>query len=401
MGNKTAVQGLIRDITEKKRLEAEFLHAQKMEVVGRLAGGVSHDFNNILTAIMGHCDLALLSTDANDPLRKDIDEIKFAAERASHLTRQLLAFSRKQRLNFKTVDLNSILAKMQSMLHRIIGEEISLESVLHADMCKIRADVSQIEQVIVNLIVNAKDAIENRGYIKVSTEIICIEAGHSLPYKTVKPSKYIQLNVEDSGKGMPKNILENVFVPFFTTKQQGEGTGLGLSTVYGIISQSGGWIEIDSEPGKGTKVKIYLPESNEEIAVLISEENKVNMPRGNESILVVEDENVVRSMTVRTLQRLGYKVTEARSGGDGVIICEKRERPFDLIISDVLMPNMNGTELEEILRQRWKDLKILYMSGYSEDLIFSKYLHPDKPFILKPFKANDLAYKVREIINGN
>lgn len=399
--NGTALQGILRDVSEKKLLEAQLLQSQKMEAVGRLAGGVAHDFNNLLTAILGHCDLGRMSLDPDDPLYLNIEEIYKAAERASSLTRQLLAFSRKQTLEPKIVDLNIIITEMEKMLRRIIGENIDLATIQGDDLYKIKVDPGQIEQVIVNLIVNAYDAIPNVGKITIETGNMELDEDFVCSHPGSTPGSFAVLSVSDTGIGMTEEVAAHIFEPFYTTKGEGKGTGLGLSTVYGIVKQSSGYINVDSEIGKGTTIKIYFPSVEGEVEVITGMMWSMEAPRGFETILVVEDEEVVRELTVSLLDRQGYKVMEANSGADAYQMCRKMEKQVDLVITDVVMPAMSGDELVELLCKMWPTIKVLYMSGYTENAIVEKgILGMEMPYMQKPFRAITLARKVREILDG-
>ena len=390
----------LRDITKERNLEAQFLQSQKMEAIGRLAGGIAHDFNNLLTVTIGYCDLALARIAPLDPLRHDLEEIRKASDRCAALTRQILAFSRKQILVPKVINLGDVVAEMDKMLRRLIGEDIDLVSVRGKDLRNVKADPGQIEQVIVNLVVNARDAMPGGGKLTIETASVVLDESYARGHKYVSPGTYVMLAVSDMGRGMDEGTVERIFEPFFTTKELGKGTGLGLSTVYGIVKQSGGHINVYSEPGIGTTFKMYFPAVEEKVtdiskaAVLPSEEI-----RGSETILVVEDEELVR-MTIREiLARYGYAVLEAQSGGEAVDLCSRRQGTIHLMLTDVVMPGMNGVELAKRLAPVQPGMKVLFMSGYTADAIVHQgILDPGIAFIHKPFTMVSLARKVREVL---
>ena len=399
-GNIQYYEGIVEDITEQKQLEAQFRQSQKMEGIGRLAGGVAHDFNNLLTVISGHAELASVSLDKQDPLHDDLKEIQNAAHRAAQLTRQLLAFSRKQTLQPKVLDLNDIVRELDKMLKRVIGEDIDLETIVATDLWRVNADPGQIEQVIINLSTNARDAMPGGGKMVIETQNIELDEEYADKHPDVTPGPHVMLAISDNGCGIKENVKSHIFEPFFTTKEEGKGTGLGLSTVYGIVKQSGGNIWVYSELDKGTTFKIYLPMVTQEADELSREADVSEAPRGTETILLVEDEEGVRKLAVRILKGQGYKVLEAESGVDALLICQKMQKPVDIVITDVVMPNMSGSEFVEKLREFWSDFKVLYMSGYTANAIaHSGVLDPDKPYLQKPFRPIDLALKVRSVLD--
>ena len=399
---ETAVQGILRDVSERKRLEAQFRQAQKMEAVGRLAGGVAHDFNNLLTVITGNAELARMTLNPDDPLNYDIQEIRKASDRAADLTRQLLAFSRKQTLQPKILNLNRIIENMDKMLRRLIGENIDLLTVPDPDLWKVKVDPGQIEQVIVNLAVNARDAMPEGGNLTVETKNVELDKEFTRNHPSAVPGRHVMLAISDTGCGMNEEVKDRVFEPFFTTKEEGKGTGLGLATVYGIIKQSGGHIWVYSEPGEGTTFKIYFPIVEEgEAEDIIGRTASDFMPKGSESVLVVEDEDNVRMMAVRILKLQGYKVIEARTGGDAYLICQRMAKPVDLVITDVIMPHMGGPELVKLLNELWPELKVLYMSGYTPNaVVHDGILDSSTPYLQKPFRPIELAQKVRGVLDG-
>ncbi len=390
----------LRDITKERKLEAQFLQSQKMEAVGRLAGGIAHDFNNLLTVTIGYCDLALARIGALDPLRHDLEEIRKASDRCAALTRQILAFSRKQILVPKVINLGDVVADMDKMMRRIIGEDIDLVSVRGKDLWNVKADPGQIEQVIVNLVVNSRDAMPRGGKLTIETANVVLDELYARGHKYVSPASYVMLAVSDTGRGMDEETLARIFEPFFTMKEK--GTGLGLSTVYGIVKQSGGHINVYSEPGIGTTFKMYFPHVEETVTVismaaaLPSEEL-----RGSETVLVVEDEDLVRQMVREILMQYGYTVLEARSGGEAVDLCTRHQGTIHLMLTDVVMPGMNGVELSKRLAPMQPEMKVLFMSGYTADAIVHQgILESGIAFIQKPFTMDSLAHKVREVLGS-
>jgi two-component system cell cycle sensor histidine kinase/response regulator CckA len=394
------------DITEHKRIEEErasleeqLRQSQKMEAIGRLAGGVAHDFNNLLTVISGHCELSLFSLAEGDPVRANIEEIKKASDRAAGLTHQLLAFSRKQIMEMKVLDLNEVLQRLDKMLRRIIGEDIELLVIPGEPIGLVKADPWQIEQVVMNLAVNARDAMPNGGKLTIATANVELDEAYSRKHLAVQPGRYVMLSVSDTGMGMTPEIMDRVLEPFFTTKEPGKGTGLGLSTVYGIVKQSGGNIWLYSEPGRGTTFKIYLPQADEALEGL-KEETAGEVPRGDETILVVEDEETVRKLAVRILKKQGYKVLEASGGDEALLRCKEFEDSIHLILTDVVMPGMSGKKLVDRLQKIYPEIKVLYMSGYTDNAIHHHgVLDPGTNFIQKPFTIDGLARKMREVLD--
>ena len=385
---------------ERKSLEEQFRQSQKMEAIGRLAGGVAHDFNNLLTVISVQSQLALRGLREGDPLHDKLNDIEHAAERAGNLTRQLLAFSRRQVFEMKVINLNFILKDMEKMLKRVIGEDIELKTELADDLGMVKVDPGQIEQVIVNLAVNAKDAMPNGGKLILETVNVELDEEYRRFHAGVIPGAYIMFSITDTGVGMSKEVKEQIFDPFFTTKEKGKGTGLGLSTVYGIVKQSGGDINFYSEVNKGTSFKIYLPrvfEAQEELKKETTEE----IPQGNETILVAEDDPMVRKLAVNILKKQGYRVLEATEGGEALVMCEREKGRIDLILTDIVMPHIGGLELVERLKQRVRAaFKVLYMSGYTDEIIIQNGLL-DKTinFLHKPFTIEKLSRKVREVLD--
>ncbi|MCF7809495.1 PAS domain S-box protein [bacterium] len=390
----------LRDITEQKLLEEQFLQAQKMEGIGRLAGGVAHDFNNLLTIISGNSEIAKLTVDKKDPLNDDLDEIIKAANRAAELTQQLLAFSRKQKLQPKIINLNQVISTYNKMLRRIIGEDVVLTTNLTPDLSNVKADPGQINQIITNLVVNSRDAMPDGGKLKIETKNVELNEQYTKTHPGSKIGSYVLLSVNDSGIGMSREISAKIFQPFFTTKEIGKGTGLGLSTVYGIVKQSDGYIWCQSKLGKGTTFHIYLPVTEGEHEEIIQDYDTVALPKGKETILVVEDDEDVRNLAVKVLTRLGYKVIQAASGADALQLCKKMNKPVDLIVTDVIMPIMGGVEMVNCLREIWSDIKVLYMSGYTfEAIAHHGLINPEKLDMQKPLKPLVLAQEVRKMLD--
>ena len=393
------IEGTVFDITERKRLEDELRQAQKMEAIGRLAGGVAHDFNNLLTAILGYAHLILGALRYEDPLRANVDEIHKAAQRASALTEQLLMFGRKQVPKPKVLDLNAVITNSTRMLSRLIGEDIELNVALDRDVVPVKADPNQIEQVLLNLAVNARDAMPQGGQLHITTAKLDAEAADSLRSAVTHSGPCILLMVSDTGCGMDAEIRSHIFEPFFTTKEPGKGTGLGLSTVYGIITQSGGDIWADSQPGQGTIFSILLPGVN---APINQEEPAVQLDTrtGRETILVVEDEEAVRKFACRVLRLNGYEVLEATNGGQAVLLSERHPGEIHLMLTDVIMPQMSGPELANRLAGNRPQMKVLYMSGYTGDTTMHGGLSSHVELIQKPFGPTALARRVRELLDG-
>jgi len=407
-GTILGYQGMIRDITERKRaeqemriLEEQLLQSQKMEAVGRLAGGIAHDFNNILTIIKGYSQLSLSELKEDDPLRENVEGMQKAADRASDLIRKILAFSRRQVMEMRVLDLNGLLMELDKLLRRIIGEDIDLVTVLAEDLGRVKVDPGQIEQVILNLAVNAKDAMPNGGKLTIETANAELDEAYARSHIAVTPGPHVMLSVSDTGTGMPPEVKERIFEPFYTTKENGKGTGLGLSTVYGIVKQSGGNIWVYSEPGQGTTFKIYLPRLEELKEEIPEKMVREELARGSETIMVVEDEEELRKLAVRILGKQGYTVLEASQGQEALLICEKHEQPIHLLITDVIMPGMSGRELSERLLSLHPEIKILYMSGHTNGAIIRHgVLEVGVKLLQKPFTPDALVRKVREVLES-
>jgi PAS domain S-box-containing protein len=395
---ETCALALHQDVTDSRLLEEQLRQAQKMEAVGRLAGGVAHDFNNLLTAITGHVEFLLDDLDQDDPRRTDAYEIREGADRARRLTRQLLAFSRQQVLNPRRVDLSDVVASFEGLLRRLIGEDIDLRVIRH-EPCLVRVDPSQLEQVVLNLAVNARDAMPDGGALTLETGCSDLsDPGEAGFPPGLRPGQYATLHVTDSGSGMDGDTRARIFEPFFTTKPAGKGTGLGLSTVYGIISQSGGHIEVDSEPGDGTTFSIYLPLVDGEpdpIARPTPAARIASPESGTKVVLLVEDEDAVRALAKRVLERSSYRVLSAGDGNAALRMVDNHGIP-DLLLTDMVMPGMGGRELAQQLHERAPDLPVIFMSGYSEDMLGSARSHAN--FLEKPFTPNDLTDALRSAL---
>jgi nitrogen-specific signal transduction histidine kinase/ActR/RegA family two-component response regulator len=396
--------GVIRDTTEQKQLETQFRQAQKMEAVGRLAGGVAHDFNNLLTAILGFSEFAMRKLPPDSAfLRTDLEEIRNAAKRAATLTRQLLIFSRQQVTQPQRVDVNDLLRDLDKMLRRFIGEDIELVFVPAQELEAVMIDPGQLEQVVVNLVVNARDAMPTGGTLIIETGTAILDEEYARLHPEVTTGRYVMLTVSDTGTGMTEEVKSRLFEPFFTTKAAGKGTGLGLATCYGIVRQARGYIGVYSEPGQGTVFKVYLPCAEAAApGQLPPVEKGGTLPRGTETVLLVEDDLSVRGMAVRVLQTQGYTVLEATDGEDALrLVQEYTGGRIRLVVTDVVMPRMSGRELVERLVTVYPGLKVLYMSGYTDDAIIRHgVLEEGTPFLQKPFTVTDLARRVREVMDA-
>ncbi|MGE5487061.1 MAG: response regulator [bacterium] len=405
--NGFVVAGILtlQDITGRKQLEEQFRQAQKMEAIGRLAAGVAHDFNNLLTIIGGYGQMLLDTTNPEDPIHKDLEAIMEAANRAGALTRQLLTVSRRQVVQPKTFELNRLITRTNRMLKRVIGEDVELVHALESERGRIKADPGQIEQVLLNLAINARDAMPTGGRLTIETADIEIGQDTIVAGQTLKAGKYVLLAVSDTGTGMTPEVMKHVFEPFFTTKPRGKGTGLGLSTVYGIVTQTGGVIAVDSEAGRGTAIRIYFPaaaagrggqqETERELGRADS-----SSAGGRETILVVEDEADVRRLAAEMLARLGYNVLEAQSGAEAVRLWEENRDAIDLVLTDVVMPRMSGQELAATLQQARPGTRVMFMSGYTDDVV-ARHGGIDRAKLLhKPFTSDSLARMVRSVLDS-
>jgi len=391
-----------RDVTARRQLEEQFRQAQKMEAVGRLSGGVAHDFNNLLGVIIGYAEFLQEGLEPEHRLRGSVDEILQAGKRAASLTRQLLAFSRQQVLDPKVIDLNIAVSDMEKLLRRLIGEDIELLTALGPNLGRVKADQGQLEQVIMNLAVNARDAMPQGGKLIISTENFVMDQAFVRRYVyPVQPGPYVRLSVTDTGIGMDAETKARAFEPFFTTKEKGKGTGLGLATVYGVVKQSGGYIDIESSLGAGTAFKIYLPRVDE--AIDTQAPSSSASPRavsGKETILLAEDEGSLRTLTRTTLELGGYQVLEAKDGVDALEISKRHDGPIDLLLTDVVMPGMGGQALARELNRTRPEIRVIYMSGYTGQTVGSQGpIDPGSDFLAKPFTRDALAKKIREALD--
>jgi PAS domain S-box-containing protein len=400
MGTPVAVQGIARDITERRRLESHLSQSHRMEAIGRLAGGVAHDFNNLLTVIAGYSRWMLDDLPPDSPFTESASEILLAANRAAVLTNQLLAFSRNQVIQPIIVDLNHLVAELDQMLRRVIGEDIELVASMSPDLGRVKADPGQIEQVILNLVINARDAMPTGGKVLVETSNVEIDGEHARMRLDCPPGSYVMLAVSDTGCGFDENVRAHIFEPFFTTKETGKGTGLGLSTVYGIVKQGGGYIDVESKPGAGAAFRIYFPRVDD--GALPGEVAPRGGDRGGaETILLVEDEAAVRRIAAEMLLRLGYTVLEAANGAAARKVLDDYGKPVQMLLTDVVMPEVGGRELAEQLKALHGDLKVLFMSGYAGDAIVRNgLLEPGMAYLQKPFSLDALAGKIRELLDN-
>ena len=387
----------VRDVTDQRRLQQQLTQSQKMEAIGRLAGGVAHDFNNLLTVITSYSDLVFQDLPPDDPRRDDVDQVRKAADGAAALTRQLLAFSRQQVLEPKVIDLNSVVDNLKKILQRVIGEDVELTTVLAAELGAVKADVSQIEQILMNLAVNARDAMPTGGQLTIETSNVDYDPERQ--QRADGSRNFVMLAVTDTGTGMDEATKAKIFEPFFTTKQPGKGTGLGLATVYAIVTQAGGVIWVYSELGHGTSFKIYLPQVD--AVPSTAAVARVDLPRGTETVLLVEDAAAVRAVARQVLQRQGYRVLEAADGEDALYLAARHQGTIDLVLTDVVMPRAGGRELAERLLAVRPDTRVLYMSGYTDDSVVRHgILAGGVAYLQKPFSPEGLARKVREVLDA-
>lgn len=392
--------GVQRDITERKLIAEQMRQSQKMEAIGRLAGGIAHDFNNILTIILGNAELAIEDMDKDDPRRVLMNEVVHAGQRAASLTGQLLAFSRRQVLEPKIVDLNALVVEAERLLRRLIGEDILLTTSLAPGLRKVKVDPVQIEQILLNLTVNARDAMPEGGRLTIETANVDLDASQALTGHVARPGPYVMMAVTDTGQGMDDATKGRIFEPFFTTKERGRGTGMGLSTVYGIVQQSGGYIWVYSEKGRGTTFKIYLPQHGGDAAALPPRPSRTAI-RGTETLLLVEDETMVRALARRMLEQDGYTVLEARNGSEALRVAGAFPEHIHLLITDVIMPGMSGRQLAQELAKVRPSTRVLYVSGYTDNTISERgVLDANVAFLQKPFSHEALASKVRQVLDG-
>jgi two-component system cell cycle sensor histidine kinase/response regulator CckA len=401
-GGRRANLVLARDVTEQRRLEAQLRQAQKMEAVGRLAGGIAHDFNNLLTAILGSAQLALREVDRTHPVRQDLEEIRRAGLRAADLTRQLLAYSRRQVVAPRVIDLNETVRALESMLRRLIREDIALDLELEPTALAVRSDPSQLEQVVVNLVVNARDALPRGGRVTVRTAAVRLGAEQPGNEPPAPPGPYVSLGVTDDGAGLSPEARAHLFEPFFTTKELGKGTGLGLATVYGIVKQNNGFIYVDSAPGTGTSVRVYLPPAPGPVATTEAGASPAAAARkGSETILLVEDETAVRQFARRALEANGYCVLAAPNGAEALAMAEAHAGPIHVLLTDVVMPGIGGPELARRLSAARPTLRVLYSSGYTDDeTVRQGVREAGTAFLQKPFAPEDLLQKVAEVLSA-
>ncbi len=389
----------IADITDARRLQVQLTQSQKMQSVGRLAGGVAHDFNNLLTVMKGYVELARHDVPAGSSLSDDLEAVNRAVDSAAGLTQQLLTFSRKQIIHPRVLDLNESVTRMHSMLGRVLGEDVELRLVTAPDLGLVRFDPNQSEQILVNLAVNARDAMPDGGRLTIETANVVLDADYARTHPDAAPGSYVMLAVSDTGTGMSAEVQSHLFEPFFTTKAAGRGTGLGLAMVYGAVTQNGGRIEVYSEVGHGTTFRIYLPRVSE-AATPVEAPERSPLPRGGETVVVVEDDDAIRALTVRLLSGLGYRTFAYRSGAEALRAMDDLGDEVDLVVTDVIMPEMKGSELAVRLRRAWPGLRILFASGYSEDVIAHHgVLDPGVDFLQKPYSIEGLARRVRQALD--
>ena len=398
VGRVEYYETFVRDLTDQRRLQQQLVQSQKMEAVGRLAGGIAHDFNNLLTVITSYSDLLLEDLAPTDPMRQDVEQVRHAADGAAALTRQLLAFSRQQVLAPRVVNLSAVVQSIEKMLHRVIGEDVELVTSLDPDVGAVKADVGQLEQVLMNLAVNARDAMPTGGKLTLETGNVEHDPDYAREQEASPVRRFVMLAVSDTGIGMDEATRARIFEPFFTTKEPGKGTGLGLATVYGIVQQSGGFIWVYSEPGRGTTFKIYLPQVDappDAAGVAATE-----LPRGTETVLLVEDAAAVRAAVRQVLERQGYTVLEAPHGNAALALATAHEGPIHLLLTDVVMPGLSGRQVADQLKQLRPDTRVLYASGYTDDAVVRHgVLEAGIAYLQKPFTTGGLARKVREVLD--
>jgi two-component system cell cycle sensor histidine kinase/response regulator CckA len=399
-GKPVEIAGAWLDITERKALEAQLMQAQKMEAVGRLAGGVAHDFNNLLMAIMGYGELMRSNLFKDDPLFHYIEDILTATDRAASLTQQLLAFSRRQLMQPQVLNLNSVLADLEKILRRLLGEHIDLEIVGAPDLGMVKADPGQLGQIIMNLALNARDAMTTGGRLTLETANIEFAANHPCRFEDIPPGRYVRLALRDTGCGLDAETLTHIFEPFFTSQEAARGTSLGLPVVYGIVRQNGGYVDVESQPGQGTTFMVYLPRCEAAVEPTRDRMLLIEKLEGSETILIVEDEVALRTLLARFFRLYGYEVLEARDGSEALLICKRHQGPIHIMLTDVIMPRMSGGELADRLSPLHPEMQVFYMSGYMDsDLAPYGVLDSSKIIIPKPFRPLDLVKKVREFLD--
>lgn len=389
------------DVTERKTLEAQLRQAMKMEAVGRLAGGVAHDFNNLLSVILSYSSMVLSENGHSEMMRADIGEIQKAGERGADLTKQLLAFSRQQVLELRTVNLNQVVGELEPMIRRILGEDVHMKVILRSDLGDIKADPGHLDQVIMNLVVNARDAMPQGGDLTIETSNEELDASYTRQHVGARPGAHVMVAISDTGTGIDRATQERIFEPFFTTKEKGKGTGLGLSTVYGIVKQAGGNIWVYSEPGQGTTFKIYFPRGTGDVKSPTVHIATVSSSGGSETILLVEDDAQVRALARTILHKHGYRVLEADGGAAAMRMCVTHAGAIDLMLTDVVMPEMSGRQVAEAARLMRPEMRILYMSGYTDDAIVQhRVLEAGVYLLQKPITPDSLLHKIRQVIDS-
>jgi nitrogen-specific signal transduction histidine kinase/ActR/RegA family two-component response regulator len=393
---------ILRDISMRRRTEDLLRQAQKMEAVGQLAGGIAHEFNNYLAIIMGYTELMEHETVGNDSLRQSLSEIKSASQKVISLTRQLLAFSRKQVIEVQEVDLNSAVWETHKLLRRLIPATIDLIPKLQGELGKVKADPAHIQQMLINLVLNARDSMPEGGQIVIETAEVELDAEYASRQLEVQPGLYVMLSVADGGSGMDKETLSHIFEPFFTTKEEGKGTGLGLSTTYGIVKQSGGHLTVASVPGKGSTFRIYLPKVSDSAGANPEPARTQSSRPRRQTVLVVEDESALRKLMMKVLDGAGFQIVEAKDGEQAIEICKNMAEPIDMVISDLAMPKLTGLQLKEVVASLRPATKFLLVSGYAEDVVEDPtILRANTNFLEKPFLPDELILKVRQVLREN